>query len=212
MKDFAPVNRFAEINSFTAPIMFDDRRNRVLRAQPDGTDAALERVRTARDSHGFKARRRLWPWPGMIFVLLAANVAIVSLMIYAATSDRSFSVEPDYYRKAVEWDDRVAQRERNAALGWSVQVASAAPGAPIAARLSDHDSQPIGGAQVEVVAFHNAHSSNRLQTLLEEIEPGLYRSTEVLIRSGSWELRFTVKVGGQTFTQVVPHVVQERGS
>lgn len=46
---------------------------------------------------------RFKPWPGIIFVLLAGNVVIVIITIVAAAISHS-PVEPDYYRRAVEWD------------------------------------------------------------------------------------------------------------
>jgi nitrogen fixation protein FixH len=205
MKDFTPINRFAEVNRFADAVVASDRGNGVTHAAHQSRDSLVGREILPRlSARPAPAPRRFWPWPGMIFLLLASNVAIVLTCVYVATSDRSFSIEPDYYRKAVHWDRSVAQRQRNSALGWNMTVA---PAAPIAARLVDHDAQPIGGAQIEVVAFHNAHSGNRLETMLEEIEPGLYRSAEVLTRSGSWELRFTAKVGGETFTQNLTHLV-----
>lgn len=159
---------------------------------------------------GSPTQRRFWPWPGMIFALLAANVAIVTTTMVLATSDESFAVEPGYDRKAINWDQVAAQRARNAELGWRVIVGPAPAGSPIVARLLNAAGQPISGARVEVVAFHNAHAGNRLDTVLEQLDPGLYRSIEALMRPGSWELRCTVHAAGETYTQTVPHVVMSR--
>jgi nitrogen fixation protein FixH len=218
MKKNTPPKRLAQFNGIAHQPVLDGRQDEATRRlHHDGGNGVASRndlgvtiaAERGEPHKGPPVRSRFWPWPGMVFVLLAGNMAIVSTMIYAATSDKSFSVEPDYYRKAVEWDRSATQRAHNAALGCNVSVAPAPVGAPIAARLVDDQGQAIRGADVEVVAFHNARASNRLETTLEEIEPGLYRSTEVLMRPGLWELRFTIKIGGEAFTQSVTHVVQE---
>jgi hypothetical protein len=63
-----------------------------------------------------------------------------------------------------------------------------------------------------MIAFHDAHAHNRLETTLEEIEPGLYRSSEVLTRTGSWQVRLTARIGGETFTATLPHIVMHPGA
>ena len=49
----------------------------------------------------------------MIVALLVGGAgANVGLML-VATSDASFAVEPDYYQKALAWDETMAQAARN---------------------------------------------------------------------------------------------------
>ena len=43
-------------------------------------------------------------------------------MVYVATSDGSFAVEPDYYQKALHWDDARSAAAENAGLGWTVEL------------------------------------------------------------------------------------------
>ena len=66
-------------------------------------------------------RGRAWPIAiaGILFAGIASNVGFAIL----ASSDPAAAVEPDYYRKAVAWDQEMAQEERNIALGWSAHSA-----------------------------------------------------------------------------------------
>lgn len=49
------------------------------------------------------ARAGRW-WPRMIVGLLVLNVGVCVVTVVAATT-RPAQVEPDYYRKALEWDE-----------------------------------------------------------------------------------------------------------
>ncbi len=157
-------------------------------------------------------KRSFWPWPGLIFVMLGVNVAIVSITIFYATTDRSFAVEPDYYRKAMTWDELAAQRTLNDELGWMIDVPESVSGQPISVSLHDRDGESITAAEVRMTAFHHAFAHTRLETILDEISPGLYRSGESLTRPGTWEIRLTVNVREQTFTAVLRHLVREKES
>ena len=59
-----------------------------------------------------------WFWPAVIVGLLLSGAAANIGFMIVANRDQSFAVEPDYYRKAVDWDRRMAQETRNAELGW----------------------------------------------------------------------------------------------
>ena len=46
-------------------------------------------------------------WPiGIVAILLAGVVGNLAVIVITK-DDPSFSVEPDYYRKAVDWDERM---------------------------------------------------------------------------------------------------------
>lgn len=62
---------------------------------------------------------RLKVWPGIIFVLFGVNFLIVAITLIGASRTAS-PIEPDYYTKALNWDQTQAQAQRNKSLGWSV--------------------------------------------------------------------------------------------
>jgi len=156
---------------------------------------------------GSAPRRRGWGWPLLIGGLLVGGAgANVGLML-VANSDPGFAVEPDYYQKALHWDETMAQEARNASLGWSVAVSfdrSSRPGqVMIAARVSDGGGRPVEGARVDIEAFHSARANRVLAATLAAGPGGRYAAALPLDRPGLWELRLRVAQGEQTFTQTI---------
>ncbi len=91
---------------------------------------------------------------GLIIGLLAASVGFMSYTLYRATSDPTFAIEPDYYKKAMNWDQTQRQQAASDALGWAATFAVVkAPGAQTVTRirLADRDGAPVSGAVLEAV-------------------------------------------------------------
>ena len=132
-------------------------------------------------------------WPLGITGLLVATVAGNLVMMRIANNDPSFSVEPDYYRKAVFYDSTMAQSQRNLALGWSVQLAadSIVSGLPTRLRvmLRDAQSVPLTGATVEVTVLFNARANNLSTARLVEEAAGVYTAAVPIQTPGEWEIR-----------------------
>jgi nitrogen fixation protein FixH len=145
---------------------------------------------------------KLWPWG--LGLVLAVTVAGNIWMMRVAGSDPSFAIEPDYYRKAVEWDSTVAQSVRNQALGWRLSAMLGAPAASgstvLVATLRDANGEPVTGAAITVEATHNARATEILTAELAPAEAGSYRATLPAARRGIWELRFEVERGAERFT------------
>ena len=74
------------------------------------------------------ARRRTpgWWWPWFVVALLVATAGGQGIMLYAATHDPTFAIEPDYYQKAVAFDTTIQQERGNLALGWTATARAAA--------------------------------------------------------------------------------------
>jgi nitrogen fixation protein FixH len=146
---------------------------------------------------------RIRLFPGIVFGLLGLNACIVGTTVYLAHSDRSFAVEPDYYQKALSWDQTAAQDRRNAVLGWKTELTvgpRGGTGRAVCLRLKDSEGGPVAGAAVDLIAFHSARAGQRLAATLSEISPGLYQAALPIERSGAWEFRLTVRRGTETFT------------
>ena len=73
------------------------------------------------------ARRRTpgWWWPWFVVALLVATAGGQGIMLYAATHDPTFAIEPDYYQKAVAFDTTIQQERGNLALGWTATARAA---------------------------------------------------------------------------------------
>ena len=63
-----------------------------------------------------ETRHRLF-WVGLILALLAGQIVLMVAMVYLATSDASFAIEPDYYQKGLNWDAVAAQVRQNDTAG-----------------------------------------------------------------------------------------------
>ena len=142
-------------------------------------------------------------WPAVIAGALTLHVVGSLAMVYFATSNESFAVEPDYYQKALAWDDKRAQDRHNVELGWKLEftVEPAAPGRDpkIRADLLDPEGSPLNQARVLLVAFSNARADERLTTELMAVDDH-YETTLPMSRDGLWEFRFTVTRGDDLFT------------
>lgn len=152
-----------------------------------------------------KVCRQARLWAAFPVAILAVMFVGLGSMAVIAIDDPSFAVEKDYYQKAVDWDDSVAQREVNERLGWTVTLELTAKpgGAEMVAKVRDRDGRVVRGATVDVEAFHNARAGNVVEGRLQADEHGSYRLWLPLRRSGLWELRFVVQHGGERFTEVI---------
>jgi nitrogen fixation protein FixH len=117
------------------------------------------------------------------------------------------ATEPDYYAKAINYEQTIVQRQTNAKLGWSASPSldgDAATGAiSLAVTLLDKAGEPVKGATVSAVAFASARSGQRQMLTLAAIDAatGKYSSPIKINRSGVWVVRITATRGDETFTR-----------
>src|SRR5688572_28616544 len=109
----------------------------------------------------FPNRWALFPI-GLLGILVSVQAVLFSL----SRNDPSFAVEPDYYRKAVSWDQHAKQLATSARLGWqpSFDVVSADGRASLRLTLVDKDAKPVADAAIGLTTFPNARA-NLIQTL-----------------------------------------------
>ena len=142
-------------------------------------------------------------WPGMVFALLGSQVLLMLVMAYMATMDPSFAVEPDYYQKALHWDDKRAQDRANTELGWqlefTVEPAAAGQDPTLRVELTSADGEPVTDATVAVEAFSNVRRDDVLTAILAATESG-YASTLPMHGDGRWEFRFHVTRDSDLYT------------
>ena len=142
-------------------------------------------------------------WPAVIAGALVLHVAAMMVMVWISTSDESYAVEPDYYAKALAWDERRAQERANAESGWVLDfvVEPAAPGSDprLRATLVDVAGSPVAGAVVSVEAFSNVRRDDVLTATLPATADG-YEASLPMRGNGRWEFRFEVTRGEELFT------------
>ena len=145
-------------------------------------------------------RKKGWYWPWLIVGFFVVTVVSNLVVVWIAANDPSFAVEPDYYQKALDWDQKREQDRVNADLGWSIELEVAREKRPdgtvdVVARLLDAEGVTIPDARISLEAFHNARASYVLEAELREKE-GTYNTTMPLRRPGLWEFRFVASRGG----------------
>ena len=141
-------------------------------------------------------------WPIGVATILALTVAANIWVAFVAGDDPSFSIEQDYYTKAVQWDSTLARAQESARLGWRLAPMlgeMTSDGARLRVQLVDSTGAPVEGAQVKVAAFFNARADRIIQATLTPAS-GDYEAQLPVTHAGQWELRFDVTRGKQRFT------------
>ncbi|HWA74016.1 MAG TPA: FixH family protein [Polyangiaceae bacterium] len=141
-------------------------------------------------------------WAFLPVLLLAASLAGVGTMATIAARDPSFSLERDYYDRAVHWDREQAQAAENQRLGYQLSLRVSGPG-EVEVSLADRQGGELRGAVLRAEAFSNARAANVQKLSFLEAADGTYRARIDAPRPGLWEFRFRVETQGQHFTQVV---------
>jgi nitrogen fixation protein FixH len=162
-------------------------------------------------------RRAAIIWPGIIIGLLAVQILLMLVMAYVATSDRTFAVEPDYYQKALNWNQLAAQDRLNQQLGWSAHInvgdaADLMKRRDVTCSLTSDTGQPLRDAEVELIAFPHARGGERLKLTLSEQQPGKYTALLPMKRTGLWEFRITATRQSAKFTRVIQQQIQPAGA
>ncbi len=157
-----------------------------------------------------------WFWPLFLIGLLASNVIGVVFLVLFALDDPSHHIEKDYYKKAVNYDQEMAQQRQNLRLGWKLRIDFERPSGERMAFLKKHHmipetvltafvvdraGKPLPALKVAVEAFPFRRAGRRVKRELKADEAkGSYRATIKLIPSGRWRFMFSLKKGKDTFT------------
>lgn len=144
-------------------------------------------------------------WPIGVACILGATIIGNFAVMRIAKSDPAFAVEPDYYRKAVEFDSTMAQERRNLALGWQVAATmdpiTETDSARVIVTLRDAEATVVEGAQVAVMARFNARANDTLTAVLSEQAPGRYETTLPVSHAGEWEVRVDAVHAGSRWSE-----------
>jgi len=106
-----------------------------------------------------------WVWPGAVIGLILLGMTMTFGILYASRVDGGPEVIPDYYDRAVVWDDMAAERAASEALGWTASIERPDEG-QLRLTVRNADGEPISGvhgtvtlmrphraAAVEVIPF-----------------------------------------------------------
>jgi nitrogen fixation protein FixH len=145
-------------------------------------------------------------WPIGITTILATTIAANLWVMRIANNDPAFAIEPDYYRKAVQFDSTMADARRTLALGWGVSAALGAiddgAHATLTVTLRDSTAAPLRGAHVSAMARFNARANDSVSVVLRETSPGTYHGALLVAHAGEWEVRIDATRGAAHYTHV----------
>jgi nitrogen fixation protein FixH len=148
-------------------------------------------------------RRAARRWIIIPVGLIVTQMSIVIVMMYIATSDPTFAVEPHYYEKALAWDATAAQNQTNQRLAWRTEVTASVDesgAGQLRVRLTNSDALPLDGAAISAELFANTNARARAAFDLVPRGDGVYAARAAFDRSGMWECRLVVNRGPETFT------------
>jgi hypothetical protein len=152
------------------------------------------------------SRRRLL-WPTIVIGLLVGHAALILGAVTLAVSDRSFAVVPDYYDKAVHFDERRAALDASRKLGWALSFAfePATDDAPsaIVARLTDRDGRPVADADLQVRASSRADATIETWSFTYDVERELYvcHGVDHFRGRGWYDLDAEARVGALSYVE-----------
>ncbi len=117
----------------------------------------------------------------MIFfgVMFVAN----GLLVYYAVGTFSGGDRPDPYRSGLNYNQTIAAAERQAALGWDVEVNY--EGRRLVVRFVDKSAEPISGLALTAKLTRPAENRKDSVVELREWRDGIY-TTNISLGPGNW--------------------------
>lgn len=142
-------------------------------------------------------------WPIGIALVLGATVVGNLIMMRIANDDPSMAIEPDYYKKAVDFDSAMAQERRSNALGWTAvsTMDSLVSGrrTRLHVRLRDASGASVPDASVHVTALFNARANDLQTGALQRDDDSSYSAPLDIRYPGEWEIRVDAVRGREHF-------------
>lgn len=132
--------------------------------------------------------------------VLAGLVAFFGLIIvvdgiFISLAYRTFSGEAakNPYEAGLLYNRTLAQRQRQAALGWSATIEEGA-GDAVLVRVADRDGRPVEGLTVSGALERPATTRGRRAVRFAPVTPGVYRADAAPL-DGAWDLHVTLRAG-----------------
>lgn len=136
---------------------------------------------------------------GTLGIVVLVNV----FFVFAALRSHSGVDEGDAYTLGLAYNDHIAERERQAAMGWTANVSSRSLGdraTELVIQLTGPDGEVLTGLAVEGELRRVVESRSDQLIVLTEGPPGRYSGTVALSFPGRWEGRFrATDEGGRKF-------------
>lgn len=146
-------------------------------------------------------------WPVLIVGLLVGHVTLMMFCVtFAVSSHARAGVTPDYYQKALHWDDVRRQQRINQDLGWAVTLTpdvltDIRGNRNLLVQVTDAEDEPIDDADVRVSVYHAVYPGSTRASAPATLDDNGYRLTLPMRRGGLWHITVDITRGDERFVQ-----------
>lgn len=133
----------------------------------------------------------------LVWMLAFFGVIIVTdaYLVYKAVSTFGGVETRDAYRRGLTYNTRIAEEERQAALGWSHDVTIADDGERLEVMLRDATGAPIDGVFITALLGRPATNAHDQEVQLTAVGNGRYASPVRHLDPGVWIAALVVRQG-----------------
>lgn len=168
-------------------------------------------IQSVPDARARQSKRR-FVMPAVVLGLLGGHMVFIFTAITLGTGDPSFAVVPDYYQKAVDYDERKALLAQSDALGWTVSLTpannvDAIDRRGLVVQIKDAQGVSVTGLSVRIEAYHLARAGDAVVFECVEALPGQYVGHAQVAREGFWQFSIDASMGEQRFVADVKQFV-----
>ena len=130
---------------------------------------------------------------GFFLCIIAANAAFITLAIRSFPGEQ---VEKSYFQ-GLRYNDTLAARRAQGALGWKASIAIAREGADARIRLTfrDRAGAPLHGLEVEGLLARAADNNDDRAISFEHLGEGVYSARVEALPDGLWRFEARAKDG-----------------
>lgn len=141
---------------------------------------------------------RITGWHVLIGVVLFFGIVIGVDTIFMVQAYRTFSgeVASNPYEAGLAFNRTLAQRQREAALGWSASVATL-DGKSVVVKVADREGKPLDGLSLTGVLERPATETGRQTLNFRSLGEGRYAASARL--DGAWDLRAVARNASDMF-------------
>jgi hypothetical protein len=141
-------------------------------------------------------------WMFVPVLLLGCSVTIGAMTVLSAVVGHPLGMEPNYDRKAANWESERTQRALNERLNWVVtpELHSNGVHRSISLRIEDKYAARVEASLVQVECIPVRDAERRQVIELPRRDSGIFAGEFDSPLGGQWEFRLTVERDGLKYT------------
>lgn len=157
---------------------------------------------TVEKTTGMQPRDKWIPWYFVAF--FAVVFAVNGVYVYMAIHTMPGVVEEHHYEKGLKYNQRIAEVDKQAKLGWKGDVqfkldVAAPQSGTLQVVFTDANGEALEKADVNVLLTRPTGQGQNQRVVLKELAPGDYQAAVTLPLLGQWEASVAVVRGDDRF-------------